>query len=456
MRAPLLACLCALWSVAAPALEPASDRIVVLISVDGLMHSYLDDPKAEMPTIRRLAAEGVRADRMRCSLPTVTWVNHTTLVTGVSPARHGVLGNSYFDRAKGVSVPLLPDPLFNKEEIVRSPTVYDAAKEHGLKTSGIIWPASRSAKNLDWTVPDVAPQELFDKHSTPGLLDEFKAAGIAADRQGEYCKKGDGQARDRMYVQMLNHVIRTKRPNLALLHLVEVDHVEHAHGPNSPEAYEIVKFADDRVREVWDELQRSFPGRATLIVTADHGFQPVRRTISPNVLLRSEGLLQVEGGKITSARVRAHSQGGSTFIYVLDESRRAELVTRVARSLRTVEGVDVVITPDQYAAHGLALPSADPRMPDLVVGAKSGFSFGDGAAGTEVVSGLSKETKGSHGHDPTQPELHAAFVAWGAGIAKGVRTATIDNRDVAPTVGALLGFGLPGAEGRVLDELLVK
>ena len=42
---------------------------------------------------------------------------------------------------------------------------------------------------------------------------------------------GQGQERDRMYVQMLNHVIRTHRPNLALLHLVEVDHVEHAQGP---------------------------------------------------------------------------------------------------------------------------------------------------------------------------------------------------------------------------------
>src|SRR3954464_1949775 len=99
---------------AALALDPAADRIVVFISVDGLAHYYFDDPKAEIPTIRQLAAEGARAERMKCSMPTVTWPNHTTLVTGVNPAKHGVIGNSYLDREKTAVIPLLPDPLFDK------------------------------------------------------------------------------------------------------------------------------------------------------------------------------------------------------------------------------------------------------------------------------------------------------------------------------------------------------
>src|SRR6478672_10229542 len=67
-----------------------SDRIVVLMSIDGLANFYMDDPSAEIPTIRKLAAEGAKAASMRPSDPTVTWPNHTTLVTGVTPARHGV------------------------------------------------------------------------------------------------------------------------------------------------------------------------------------------------------------------------------------------------------------------------------------------------------------------------------------------------------------------------------
>ena len=55
--------------------------------------------------------EGARADGVVCSFPTVTWPNHTTLVTGVSPAKHGVIGNSYLDRKTAAPVALLPDPL---------------------------------------------------------------------------------------------------------------------------------------------------------------------------------------------------------------------------------------------------------------------------------------------------------------------------------------------------------
>ncbi len=59
-----------------------------------------------MPTLRKLAAEGLR-DGLVCSFPTVTWPNHTTLVTGVTPAKHGVIGNNYLDRETGKTVPLI-------------------------------------------------------------------------------------------------------------------------------------------------------------------------------------------------------------------------------------------------------------------------------------------------------------------------------------------------------------
>ena len=108
------------------------ERMVLMVSVDGLANFYLDDPVAEIPTLRRLAAEGARAQGMIASMPTVTWPNHTTLVTGVHPGKHGVLGNSVLDRVKNEIVPLVVDPIFNKDEIVKVPTIYDLAKQAGL------------------------------------------------------------------------------------------------------------------------------------------------------------------------------------------------------------------------------------------------------------------------------------------------------------------------------------
>src|SRR5258705_6267835 len=93
---------CETASAASPTPDP--DRIVVLMSVDGLANFYMDDPAAEMPTIRKLAAEGAKAASMRASDPTVTEPNHTTLVTRRSPARHGVVRNNSYDPAKGAKL----------------------------------------------------------------------------------------------------------------------------------------------------------------------------------------------------------------------------------------------------------------------------------------------------------------------------------------------------------------
>lgn len=450
---PLL--LCASLTRALPA-TPPDDRLVVMISVDGLAQYYFDDPKAEMPTIRHLAAEGARAKMLKASMPTVTWPNHTTLVTGVTPAKHGVIGNSYWDRAAGKVVPLLPDPFLNKDEIVKVPTVYDLAKKAGLKTAAIVWPASRGAATLDWTVPDVMTNALWQQYGTPALLAECKQAGLPIDKQEEYCKTGQGRARDLMYVQMLNSVIRNHRPNLALLHLVELDHVEHAHGPQCPEAYDTVKFEDERVREVWEEMERDFPGKATLFVVSDHGFFPYQQTIQPNVLLRKDGYLQAEGSKITSRSVVNVTQGGSTYLYILDDANREAIRDRLQQQFKQTEGVGLVLVPSEYPLHGLPDPKQDPHAPDLVVSAKSGYSFSDSLAGDLLISPKSEEVKGTHGYDSNEPGMHATLVACGAGIKPGVQVGIVPNTSVAPTVAAVLGFPMPNTDGPAIAEILTK
>jgi len=87
-----------------------SDRHVVIVCIDGFAGYLLDDPKAPVPTLRRLAREGAVADGgMRVSNPSVTWPNHTTLITGVRPEKHGVLANGVLVRG-GVDVPVFVDP----------------------------------------------------------------------------------------------------------------------------------------------------------------------------------------------------------------------------------------------------------------------------------------------------------------------------------------------------------
>jgi predicted AlkP superfamily pyrophosphatase or phosphodiesterase len=441
---------CETASAEAPKLDP--DRIVVLMSVDGLANFYMDDPAAEMPTIRKLAAEGAKAASVRASDPTVTWPNHTTLVTGVSPAKHGVVGNNYYDRAKGEKVTLIWDPVLDKDEIVKVPTVYDLAKAAGLKTAAIHWPASRNAKSLDWTCPDVGKAELVSKYMTPELLEECKAEGlhVVYGDEGKTISRTESISEDDMWTKIFNGILHKHRPNLALLHVLAVDHTEHIDGPRSEGAYEAIKAADGQVRQVWEELQKDYPGKATLIVVSDHGFSANKSRVVPFEALEKAGLVEMRGKRVTGGAVQLVIQGGSALVYVADEANRDDVIKRVKKAFEGVEGVAKVVTPDEFAEYGIGDSRRDPHAPDMLLEAKLGYYFGDTAAGGKT------EHKGSHGHDSHLPDLHATFVAWGKGIKPGTKLGEIDNRSVAPTIAKLLGIEMPNVEGKPLTEALAE
>ncbi len=433
------------------------DRVVVIVSIDGLAAFHLKDPEVKIPTIRGLMKEGAVADRMKASLPTLTWPNHTTLVTGVTPRQHGVMGNAYWDRQKEKVIKLLPDPIFDKEEIVKAPTIYDVAYAAGLKTAGINWPASRGAKTLHWATPDVQFQTLYEKYTTPSLLKEFSAIGVPFEHQEEWSRTDKGRERDKMYTQMLIHVLKEHRPHLAIIHLVEVDHAEHAHGPRSAETYSAIEFEDERVKEIVETLRSEFKDNATLFLTSDHGFATIRQRIFPNVVLRQSGLLKVENGKVTNRHVYAMDQGGSSFIYIEDEKdNRSKTIKQVAALFKGAEGIDQVIESKDFKKHGLASPEDDQRMPDMVLTAKNGFTFSDTLEGEKRVSAVSENITGAHGHSPEIPDLYAMFVAWGAGIKQGATLKEIENVDVAPTAAALLGLKMRDVDGHVLKSILTK
>ena len=433
-----------------------SDRVVVLLSLDGLAGFYLDDAKAEMPTIRQLMAEGARAASMKVSTPSVTWPNHTTLVTGVHPARHGIVGNVFYDRAVGKHVALIGDAVFEKDQILRVPTLYDAAKKAGLTTASVRWPVTRGARTIDWLVPDGMIIDLLNKSTTPSLLSELRQAGLWAEMDEAQRTQKDGRhlPTDRMHTAVFNHILRKHRPNFAMLHLFEADHDQHTYGPATAEAYAAVKKVDGHVREILDVLKAEFPGRATLVITSDHGFSPIDRLVLPNVVLRKAKLLNAVEGDDTKPLVRVVSQGGCAMIYILDASKRDETAKRVKEAFAGMEGVAKVIGPDETPSYGVARPADDPHAPDMLLFAEYGNAFGDTAAG-DLPFTEKPERKGTHGHDPGIPELHACFVAWGAGVKPGAKLGEIENTEVTPTIAKLMGFDMPGLDGKPLDAILL-
>src|SRR5688500_2682677 len=120
--------------------QPAPVKHVVLVSIDGLAASYLNDPRAQLPTLRRLMKEGASAAGMLTSFPSVTWPSHTSLITGTEPDRHGVIGNSVWDAKRNRGLTYIGDPELTKQQSIRVPTLYDVAHKAGLTCGSVIWP----------------------------------------------------------------------------------------------------------------------------------------------------------------------------------------------------------------------------------------------------------------------------------------------------------------------------
>ena len=81
------------------------------------------------------------------------------------------------------------------------------------------------------------------------------------------------------------------------------------------------------------------------------------------------------------------------------------------------------------------------------------YSFGNEAEGN-YVTGI--DEGGTHGYLNTDPKMQAIFVAWGAGIASGVRLDKISNLDVAPTIAVILGIDMRTAKGHALNRILKR
>lgn len=119
---------------------------VLLISIDGLRPADVQDAEArglKVPNLRRFVAEGTYATGVTGVLPTITYPSHTTLITGVSPAKHGIVGNTTYDPLQ-----INRGGWFWYASDDKARTLWDAAHEAGLTTGNVHWPVSVGAKNV--------------------------------------------------------------------------------------------------------------------------------------------------------------------------------------------------------------------------------------------------------------------------------------------------------------------
>ncbi len=439
-------------AAAAPAGAAAQARSdarphVIIITLDGFGGWGLDDPHLPLPTLRALAARGAVAGGMRPVNPTVTWPNHTSIVTGVTPAKHGVLFNGSLIRQEGV--PPRVEPWIDKKEMVRVETLYDAAHAQGLTTAQVDWVAIYNAPTITWEFRERPPQG-----GGGAIAGEMVRAGLVSQADVDSFGSQNILFRDAVWTRAAVHIIREHRPNLLLFHLLALDSTEHRYGPRTPAAMSTMAWLDSQVAEVVKAVDEAgIADTTTIFVVSDHGFKAVKRQILPNAALLEAGLLEAADGKVTKSQAYVVPEGGSALVYVTVKDPSGDVLARTRAALTGIEGIDRMVEPADYAALGLPAPAVNEQMGALFLTAKPGYAFA-GSAGPQVLIDAPEGSLGAHGYVASDPDLRSLFIAAGRGIKAGVTIESVDNLDVAPTAAHLLGIPLPSADGHVLTPLL--
>lgn len=428
----------------------AARRHVILVSLDGFPAWLWRDPALPVPNLRKLAVEGASAEAMTVSNPSITWINHTTLVTGVTPRKHGVLFNGLLVR-QGDDKPPKIEQWAEKERLVFAPTLYDLAHQAGLTTAESDWVAVTKAKTIDWSFPEIP--------SADGPVErEMIAAGILTPEQIGWMQFGPGRKNiawhDETWTKAACFMFTRHKPNLLLYHVLNTDLSHHVYGPGSHASYTALAYADRLVGDLVKAVDESgLRSRTTFFIATDHGFKKVTKIILPNIALKQTGLARGIGPTINQCDAYAMAQGGMAFVYVTNPARKSELLPKLKDLFAQTEGVDRVIDGHDGPTLGMPTPEENQGMGDLILYPKTGYAFKSDAAGDAVIT-PSVNYAGTHGYLADDPELDGIFIASGAGIKKGVMLPRMANLDVAPTIAQILKLKIPKADGRVLAEIL--
>ncbi|MDW2800786.1 ectonucleotide pyrophosphatase/phosphodiesterase [Clostridium boliviensis] len=421
---------------------------LIVISYDAFSEDNWEKA-SRLPNLSRLIENGVSSTKLKSVYPTLTYVVHTTMMTGVYPDKHGIYHNN----------PLQP---FVREEDqawfwfrkdIKVPTVYEALKKHRMKSAAILWPVTGKA-SIRYNMPEIK-----------AIGRENQALKILKNGNPFYCmrlerkfgkiRKGIEQPYlDDFTVMCGTDTILEKKPELLMIHFIDLDDAKHHYGTDSAEIDQVLLRMDERIGKMMAAvLEAGISEETVFMVLGDHGQKNVRYKVRLNQLLKEDGLIFEKNGKL-HWRAYLQSTGGSAYLHVKEDDEEAK-----GRALRIIQtaaeeerlGIEKIYTEEELKAFH-AFP-----VSGCMLEAKMGFSFDDSLTGP-LVTDLKEENKtyATHGYSPEKSEYNCCFVVSGKGIRKGYQLGEIHMVDIAPTIASILGVEFGSCDGRVLEEVFLN
>lgn len=216
----------------------------LVISLDGF-HPHYISPELT-PHLDNLMRKESGAPYMLPSFPTSTFPNHWTLITGLYPSSHGIVGNTFFD------------PDLDKQFVNTDPSqsrdvafwggepIWQTLSYQNVSTAVHMWPGSEAK----W-----APEDA------PLIVDPFNQS------EALYKKL------DRL-TEWLDRPLQS-RPELMLTYVPTVDTLGHIHGISGPDLEQGIHEVDLLVGAFREALElRNLTDVVNLVVLSDHGMAP--------------------------------------------------------------------------------------------------------------------------------------------------------------------------------------
>ncbi len=418
---------------------------VIFISYDAFSEDNWEKAKS-LPNLSKLIKKGAYTNKLRSVYPTLTYVIHTTYVTGLYPDKHGISHNNPLQ-------PFIPDK--SKEwywfrKSVKAPTIYDLAKEKGLRVASILWPVTGKA-SIKYNLPEVVAINKENqvlkmiKNGSP-----FYVLSMAL-KYKKVLKGIDQPYLDNFSTLLAMDTIKNKKPNLLMLHLIDLDDTKHKTGTDSKEVDQTLKRMDERLGGIIKAVKDAGIEEDTVfVISGDHGQINVDYRVYLNNLLLENNLIYEENGQ-WKWRAYLQSTGGSAYLHLKEGDKEAEsLAIRILNEAKETGeyGIEKIYTRkdlDNLRVH---------RNIPYMIEAKKGYSFEDYISFRTLEDLNQKKIRfATHGYHPDKDNYSCNLIISGDIIKDNYSLGQVEMVDIAPTIASILGIDLANTDGRVLEDI---
>ena len=258
------------------------NRLIVL-SLDAV--GSMDLPYLNtLPHFRAFFKRAAGCGRVLSVYPSLTYPAHTSIVTGLYPARHGIVNNHKVQPEKRK-----PDWLWQRRYI-RGTTLYDEARKHGLRVAALLWPVTGRAK-IRYNLPEVWANQPWENQISVSMGNGSPLYQIDLYRRFGHMIRGVSQPRLDNFVQAsLLYTIRRFKPDVTFAHFTDVDSNRHIFGASALCIQDALQRHDRRLGELLSLLDAlGMEQKTNVVILGDHCQKDVSMALYPNYWFRKKG-----------------------------------------------------------------------------------------------------------------------------------------------------------------------